>query len=205
MPTLLELFSGTGSIGKAFEARGWEVIAVDINRNARHTIRCDVKDFDVKKHLPSDRRIDAIWASPPCTQYSIARRSGPPRDLEGSDRLVRKVLEIANELGDPPLFIENPQSGLLKNRGILDHIPMRVVDYCRYGTPYRKRTAIWTNTEWRPARPLCGKQCGHMIGNSHEVRARRWSGGNYTGPSFSRNRLHVIPAELCDEIADYCS
>ena len=57
-------------------------------------------------------------------------------DLETSDGLVRKTLEIAAALGKPPLFLENPHSGQLKSRSIIE-LPMQVVDYCRYGFPYR--------------------------------------------------------------------
>ena len=107
-PLLLELFSGTGSIGRAFRDRGWDVVAVDNDPRAEATIRADVKDFK-----PPEGRFDAIWASPPCTNYSIARRrSGggtSATDLEDSDSLVRRTLEIAAELGsNVPLFIENP-------------------------------------------------------------------------------------------------
>ena len=35
-----------------------------------------------------------VWASPVCTQYSIARTTGPPRDLLSADRLVIRSLEI---------------------------------------------------------------------------------------------------------------
>ena len=29
------------------------------------------------------------------------------------------------------------------------------VTYCKYGTPYRKQTRLWTNMRWRPRRSLC--------------------------------------------------
>ena len=67
------------------------------------------------------------------------------------------------------------------------------------GMPYRKRTAIWTNTGWKPARALCSGDCGHMVGTKHAAIAQQ--GG--PGPSFSQRELYRIPAELCEEIAGF--
>ena len=39
--------------------------------------------------------------------------------------------------------------------------------------PYRKRTRIWNNIEsWTP-KPLCKKDCDHMVGNIHEQCAQQ--------------------------------
>ena len=48
MPRILELFSGTGSIGKVFRARGWEVVSVDCDAKMRPTIVADIGTFDYK-------------------------------------------------------------------------------------------------------------------------------------------------------------
>lgn len=197
MPRLLELFSGTGSIGRAFEALGWDVISVDNDPRSNATFCCDVLEWD---YTCLDD-VDVIWASPPCTMYSIARSRGGIRDLESSDDLVRKTLEIAAGLGNPPLFIENPYTGQLKNRGLLGHLTMRLVDYCRYGTQYRKRTCVWTNTSWTPLRPLCRHDCASSRDGRHLARAQQGP----PGPRFSQRELYAIPAELCDELAEWCS
>ncbi len=201
---LLELFSGTGSVGRAFSERGWQVISVDIDPKFDPVIQEDIATFSPRDH--NIEHVDCIWASPPCTMYSTARTcAGPNRGqmMEHSDALVQKTLEIAAELGNPALFIENPWSGHLKRRGLLDHLSMRVLDYCKYGMPYRKRTAVWTNTSWAPARPLCCYDCPatSASGKSHTARAQRGP----PGPRFTQQQLYRIPAELCDEIADYCS
>ena len=57
MPRILELFSGTGSIGRAFAALGWEVISVDLDPRANATYCCDVSTWD--HSCVSD--IDVIW------------------------------------------------------------------------------------------------------------------------------------------------
>ena len=40
---LLELFSGTKSVGRAFEALGWEVTSLDADATTRPTICADVQ------------------------------------------------------------------------------------------------------------------------------------------------------------------
>ena len=67
MPRLLELFSGTGSIGKFFRARGWEVVSVDCDAKMQPTIVADIGTFDYKM---LGGYYDAVWCSPPCN-YSI--------------------------------------------------------------------------------------------------------------------------------------
>ena len=76
----LELFCGTKSIGRAFEARGWEVVSLDMNPKARPDICCDIMAWFYPGTFPVGH-FDYIHASPPCTMYSIARTTGGPRDF----------------------------------------------------------------------------------------------------------------------------
>ena len=63
---------------------------------------------------------------------------------------------------DPLMWvIENPATGLLKTRPFMERLAWVGVTYCKYGTPYRKQTRLWTNMRWRPSRGLCrsGSRC----------------------------------------------
>ena len=189
-PVLLELFSGTGSVGRAFRALGWEVFSVDSDAAAKPTLVANVLDLQLDALPPC---VDCIWANPPCTHYSRARtKAKTPRDLEGSDALVRNVLTIIGYYGIPDWFMENPHSGLLKDRVVVAGLPMRVVGYCKYGKPYRKRTAIWTNTGWAPQQPLCKHDCSASSGSRHNSSAQQGPASN-TGVRYSRDELYSIP------------
>ena len=125
MPHLLEPFSGTGSMGRAFRSRGWQVTSVDIDPKALPTICCDILELEIEDVLEHGN-VDLIWASPPCTHYSCARTNArTPRDLDGSDALVRKVLDLADQLFCYYL-LENPHSGLLKTRPVVRDLRMCV-------------------------------------------------------------------------------
>ena len=85
MPRLLELFSGTGSIGKVFRARGWEVVSVDCDAKMQPTIVADIGTFDYKMLV---RYYDAVWCSPPGLNIRspavTPKRQGTSRGLAGS-------------------------------------------------------------------------------------------------------------------------
>jgi hypothetical protein len=198
-PVLLELFSGTGSVGRAFHACGWDVFSVDIDATAKPTLVANVLDLQLDALPP---RVDCVWASPPCTHYSRARtKAKTPRDLDGSDAIVQKVLDIVEWYG-VSWFMENPESGLLKGRAVVAGLPFQVVDYCKYGKPYRKRTAIWTNTDWESRQALCKHDCPVSTGSKHISRAQQ-APSSATDVRYSRNELYSIPPALCDEIASY--
>ena len=85
---MLELFSGTGSVGTVAKLLGYEVISLDL-KNA--DINTNILDFDYKQYEPE--YFDIILGSPPCTEYSIAKTVGS-RKIETANETVLKTLEI---------------------------------------------------------------------------------------------------------------
>lgn len=86
--TCLDLFAGGGGASLGLHSLGMDVIGIDHDRDACRThaelwptIRADLRQPIVwlRRHL------DGIWASPPCTAFSMAGR-GDGRDL--ADELV---------------------------------------------------------------------------------------------------------------------
>ena len=80
------------------------------------------------------------------------------------------------------------------------------VTYCKYGTPYRKQTRLWTNMRWRPRRGLRrpGSRCEAWQDGRHlraAQRGPRLMEGQCERVSQSRELLYSVPAALCEEIA----
>ena len=208
---LLEVFSGTGSIGRAFGKQGFEVISVDIDKKANATHTCDVLEFDYRQYPPG--HFDVLWASPPCTMYSRARTTGGPRDLEGADRLVRKTLELIEYYRPRFWAFENVGTGLLPKREIVQGLHCSFLTYCKYADAdfpkYRKLTAVWHNLPWTP-RPVCCKAdpCPHIVDGRHPCSAQRGpSRSRFIRPTndrFTLQTLYSMPPLLCEELGQVC-
>ena len=192
---LLELFSGTGSVGRVAREYGFSVISLDL-KNAN--INEDILQWDYKKF---DKDFDIIWSSPPCTEYSRAKTTGVRR-IDYANSIVKKTIEIINYFQPRIFFIENPQTGLLKEQDFMKDFDYYDVDYCKYGFEYRKRTRIWTNLKsWKP-RPLCKKDCNGIIGNRHKETAQRLpcKGRWDEQRKKTQDELYRIPEELIYDI-----
>ena len=196
---LLELFSGTKSVGKVAEQLGYEVISLDL-KDA--DINCNILDWDYTIYPVG--HFDVIWASPPCTEYSRAKSRGI-RDIEKANSIVMKTLDVIEYLNPTYYIIENPQTGLLKSQGFMYGIPYQDIDYCKYGMPYRKRTRLWCNLfQWTP-QTLCKKDCGNMIDNHHIGSCGCGGQGQghntkYSDRSYSQAEKYVIPTALIEEL-----
>ena len=180
---VLELFSGTGSIGKCCKELGWDVISVDLLLPADHQV--DILDFDYKQY-PKDH-FDIVWASPPCVDYSnlqscwLGRKKADgiiftkeimEKNMDESDKLVLKAFEIIEYFNPYYWFLENPATGKLKNRDIMKDKPFYDVSYCMYSDwGYEKKTRIWTNKkDWNNL--ICDKSgsCGNITERKHKAR-----------------------------------
>lgn len=202
---ILELFAGSRSIGKASESLGYNVFSSDINAFENINYIVDILDFDITK-IPF--KPDLIWASPPCTTYSISAISHhrphnkPLSDFAiKSDKIVIKTLEIINVLNPKYWYIENPR-GMLRKQDFMMGLPRTTVWYCAYGDKRAKPTDIWTNNlksifnpdGWQP-RP----QCHNGNKNCHHESAPRGSRTGTQGLKSNYERS-MIPKELCIEI-----
>ena len=198
---VLELFAGSRSVGKAANELGMRVYSSDITQFGGIDYVVDILDFDVKEVMMIP---DVIWASPPCTSYSIAavshHRNGQEPKTEfakKSDLMIAKVHEIIDffmkKNPDLVYYIENPR-GMLRKMDFMRRHPIRhTVTYCQYGDTRMKPTDIWTNDmRWIP-RPMCtnGDPC-------HE-RAPRGSQTGTQGRANNHERSK-IPHDLWVEI-----
>jgi site-specific DNA-cytosine methylase len=202
---VLELFAGSRSIGKVAEELGLEVFSSDNTAFDNINYVVDILEFDYDK-VPFTP--DIIWASPPCTGFSVAALG---HHWKGSSKgvyepftdtaklgikLVEKTIEIINHYQPKYWFIENPR-GILRKMPMMQDFTRNTVTYCQYGEERMKPTDIWTNSDvWIP-KPACKN------GDPCHVAAPRGSSTGTQGlkGAYERSKL---PAELCREVLTSC-
>jgi hypothetical protein len=213
MLKLLELFAGSRSIGKVAARRGWRVFSVDVKPFKGIDLAIDINDLDPRDvpFVP-----DCIWASPPCTTFSvltIARHWTKDHQLKTPAaamgvRMVLSTLRLIRyyRVLNPRLvwYIENPRAKLRKLPPMRE-LQLATVFYCKYGDTRMKPTDIWTNNlrsatnvrGWKPRAP-----CFPRNPNCHHERCPRH--GTCLGTVGLRNAYErsKIPSALSREILD---
>lgn len=205
---VLELFAGTRSVSKAFEARGHETFSIEWDEQHENIDwYADISKVTTEDILEKFGRPDVIWISFDCRTYSIAGISHHRRreedgslapvseDAKFADKMNKHVLEMVKELKPKYFFIENPRGGMRK-MDFMQDLPRYTVSYCQYNDPIRrmKPTDIWTNHPDPKFKPMCKN------GDPCHVAAPR---GSRTGTqSLSVVDRSRIPDELCEHIVD---
>jgi len=207
---VLELFAGSRSVGKAAESLSYNVFSSDINEFEGIDYAVDILEFDINK-VPFTP--DIIWASPPCTYFSVAsigkhwNKDHTPKTEQAKlgVKIIQETLSIIEAYCNlnPHLvfYIENPR-GKLRKLQVVKDLERTTVWYCKYGDTRAKPTDIWTNNlynlinskGWNP-RPECfngNKDCHHESAPRGSRTGTQGLKGNY-------NRSK-IPHELCIEI-----
>lgn len=185
---VLELFSGTHSIGKVAHRKGYEVVSVDRDLDGKcpfgsgyesdKHIKTDIITWDYKVYPPG--HFDVITASPVCLWWSHLRYGWINRkckkihpteiithkhiddDIERYGKpMVDKVFEIIDYFKPKHWWIENPKTGRMKE--YITDKDYYDVDYCKYSDwGYKKRTRFWTNIkDFKPK--LCKSDCDNII------------------------------------------
>lgn len=198
---LLELFKGTGSIGKAAHKLGFSVVSLDFDPIYTPDIETDILKWDYKKyHKDTGYVPDLIWASPPCNTFSPfayrlkernTKTSTPysARAKEGTAilRQTLKIIKYFQKLNPELLFVmENPR-GMMRHDPEVKKLPKRDTTlYCFYGDVRYKPTDFFNNVP-QGLELKEGKSC-----NKPTVLIAR----------LPLNKRYEIPAKLSREILE---
>ena len=171
---IFDFFSGTGSSTQAFKDAGHTVISFELDNFFEATENVDILKLNAKDLIAKYGNPDFIWASPPCTAFSVASmghhwQSGgenPVPKTEAarlSQDLVLHTLRLINDLMPTKGWLmENPR-GMLRKLPVVKGIQRRTITYCQYGDKRMKPTDLWGYVpNWIPREPCKNGQPCHI-------------------------------------------
>jgi len=195
---VFDFFSGTGSSTIGFKEAGDRVISFELDTFFEADEHCDIMDLTSDYLLRTYGQPDFIWASPPCTAFSVAsighhwdNTTGTPKPkteaASYNQQIVAHTRKLIEEL--KPRYgylIENPR-GMLRKLEPVQGLDRVTIAYCQYGDTRQKPTDLWGYVpNWNP-KPLCqpGATC-------HEA-APRGSRTGTQGLKNAKERSRIAP------------
>ena len=200
---IFDFFAGTGSSPKAFKDAGHEVISFELDDYFEATENVDVTSLTADYLIAKYGRPDFVWASPPCTTFSVASIRHYWTYIDGkaipkNEKTLKGLAVVAHtrkliEDLDPKLgwLMENPR-GMLRKQDVVAGLPRNTISYCQYGDNRMKPTDLWGYVpNWEP-KPMCkpGMTC-HESARRGEDRGTQSLGGG--GKRGSMLRSMVAP------------
>ena len=165
--TLLEMFKGTGSVGKVAKKFNYNIVSIDLDPIFTPTIETDILEWDYKKFQKDNNfKPNFIWASPPCNTFSPLAYPFKERNIENAKpkserakigtKILYKTLEIINYFKklnpDLKFVIENPR-GMMRKDLLMKKLHRETTLYCLYGDFKRKATDFWSNFDMELKNP----------------------------------------------------
>lgn len=198
---LLELFSGSKTVSNTAEEFGFKTFTIDFIEKYQPDLIYDISKLSLKQ-IPDLKKVFIIWASIPCTYYSILNLGNhweklpysfrryyyipKTRQARSAVRLLEKTLWLIRKTNPVYFFIENPR-GALRHMPQMASIPFRhTISYNDYGLDIYKPTDIFTNCPFLKLIPL----------SSSVVYS-------YTGSVANMNNSYersIVPAKLIESI-----
>ena len=160
---IFDFYAGTGSSTQAFADAGHRVIRFENDPQFDAERYDDISTLKASDLVEQYGRPDFVWASPPCTSFSVAsigrhwHAPGVPKTQQAADAqdLVGYTVDLIRDLN--PRFgwlMENPR-GMLRKLPVVADLERRTITYCAYGDFRMKPTDLWGGVAgWSP-RPAC--------------------------------------------------
>lgn len=205
----IELFSGTASFSKVANQKGFSTFCIDkFEGLGQLDLQIDLETADL-----SNLKCDFLWASPPCTTFSVASMGthwtgGIGAYIPKTEKCKTGLRILENTIKNISLIkpkywvIENPRGVMRK---VIDKIFEKydIIDYhretawyCQYGDTRAKPTDIWTNIpNWK------AKGCKNGNPDCNHIRAPRGAKTGTQGLKGNKERS-VVPEALIKEIIE---
>ena len=212
----VELFVGTGSFSKVAESKGHSIFCIDKFKGlGRLDLQVDLETEDL-----SYLNADFLWASPPCTTFSVAslghhwtggKEAYIPKTEECKRglRILDQTIKNISLIKPKYWVVENPRGVMRKVIGALFekygliNVRHNTITYCSYGDIRMKPTDLWCNFDWK-TKPICKNYKYDKEGNiinkhCHHESARRGTKTGTQGLKDNKERS-VIPPEIFEEL-----